>query len=436
MRISSLGNAATVFFFTYKSLDHFSYYRTHSRNPPLLLYPNYFNMVTFHQPAFAWSTWTLPLIFLLSPTLRADPANRGVDRYQPRPYTVNVDPAFIEETRMKASKFRNSVDSSAPAWFDGPPASEIESVAKYWTENYNWSAVQDEINANFSHFYTTVPPPSDRYNESVDLHFIHQRSEEENAIPILFLHGWPSTSLEWQKIIPGLVKPENDSQPAFHVVAPDFPGYGFSPAPIGSRIGLERSEYATIFASLMKQLGYDRYILYSTDLGTIVAMSLIVDYKDHVLNHVSDFLLTFVSDADQTRFEANQTSPEETAYIRSSNAFFGPHSGYSAIQSTYPLSLAYSLNDSPVGFLAWYYQLAQTASDRQYSAHELVTDTLLLYIPGVYNNIRSYKELFMPTSFIPDEKFTVPTSVLQFGGYMHYPELANWTYVVSCIHPI
>lgn len=390
-------------------------------------------MLPFCHSPVSSSAWTLPFLSLLTATLGTNPLGKEIATCQAQPYTVNVDPAFIEETRMKASKFRTSVDTNAPAWFDGPPASEIDSIAKYWVEEYDWSAVQAGINANFSHFYTTVPPPDGHYNESVDLHFIHQRSERKDAIPILFLHGWPSTSLEWQKIIPGLVKPETDSQPAFHVVAPDFPGYGFSPALRGSRVGLGRSEYATIFASLMEQLGYDKYILYSTDLGTVVAMSLVVDYKDHIINHVSDFYLTFVSDADQARFEANQTSPEETAYIRSSNAFFGPHSGYSAIHSTYPLTLAYALNDSPVGFLAWYYHLAQSVSDRQYSAQELITETLLLYIPGVYHNIRSYKELFMPTSFIPDEKFTVPTSVLQFGGYMHYPELANWTYVVSAI---
>jgi pimeloyl-ACP methyl ester carboxylesterase len=390
-------------------------------------------MVLFFGMPISSLAWVLPLVFPLAASIDASSSSNKSPKYQPRPYTIDVDPHFIEETRMKASRFRNSVDVNTPPWFDGPPAAEIASIAKYWAEKYNWSSVQAGINANFSHFYTTVPPPSENYNETVDLHFIHQRSERKNAIPILLLHGWPSTSLEWQKIIPGLVKPNNDSQPAFHVVAPDIPGYGFSPALKGSRVGVDRKVYATIFASLMKQLGYDRYILYSTDLGTVVAMSLVVDYKEHIINHVSDFYISMVSDADQARFKANQTTPEETAYINSSNAFFGQHSGYSAIHSTYPLTLAYALNDSPVGFLAWIYHLSQGVTDFQFSAQELITDTLVLYIPGVYNNIRSYKELFSHTSFIPDEKFTVPTSVLQFGGVMHYSELANWVYVVSPI---
>jgi pimeloyl-ACP methyl ester carboxylesterase len=395
-------------------------------------------MIAFRQSPALSSAWMLPLLSLLGTAVQAFPINESNNAYTPRPYTVSVDPALIEEARFKASTFRPTLDTAAPAWFDGPPASEINSIAKYWADDYDWSAVQDGINANFSHFYTTVPPPGGNYNEPVDLHFIHQRSENKDAIPILFLHGWPSTSLEWQKIIPGLVKPDNDSQPSFHVVAPDIPGYGFSPALSGSRVGVGRKEYAGMFASLMAQLGYDRYVVYSTDLGVVISLSLVVDYRERIINHVSDFYIVFATDADNARLAANDTTPEETAYIKSSTAFFGQHSAYSAIQSTYPLSLAYAMNDSPVGFLAWFYHLAQSVSDKQYSAQELITDTLMLYIPGVYNNIRSYKELFSYTALTPDENFTVPTSVLQFGagGQIHYPDIANANFVVSTLCPI
>ncbi|KAF2733142.1 alpha/beta-hydrolase [Polyplosphaeria fusca] len=369
------------------------------------------------------TAWILPFLSLITTAM-----SETAPKYQPQPYTVNISAKFLENTWAKVGDFRNSADINAPPWFDGPPGSDIASIAKHWAEEYDWSATQAEINANFSHFYTTVPPPSANYNESVDLHFIHQRSEREDAIPIIFLHGWPSTSLEWQNVIPGLVKPDNENQPAFHVVAPDLPGFGFSPALTGSRVNFGRKEYGAVFASLMEQLGYDKYVLYSTDLGTGIAMSLIVDYKDHIINHVSDFLLTFVTPADQARFDANQTTPEETAYINSSNSFFDQHSGYSHMHRTYPLTLAYALNDSPVGFLAWIYHLGQSGSDYQLSPDYLITETLMLSLQGVYSTIRAYKELFTPTIFIPDVPFTVPTSVLQFGGWSHYAELSGMTY--------
>jgi pimeloyl-ACP methyl ester carboxylesterase len=372
----------------------------------------------------------LPLLPFLAVTSSAYPLSETPGVFQPKPYTIKVDPAVIEDIRLKAGKFRQTEPIDAPAWFDGPPTSDINAIAKYWSEEYDWSKVQVGINKNFSHFYTTVPSPGGKYrsNESLDLHFIHQRSEREDAIPILFLHGWPSTSLEWEKIILPLTNPADKSQPAFHVVAPDIPGFGFSPAP--KTPGLGAAEHATLFASLMAQLGYDRYVLYSTDLGYAVAVSYVVDYAPRIINHITDFYQVFPSAADIARFAANQTTPEETAYINSINAFTTGFAAYSALHSTLPLSIAYALNDSPVGFLAWRYQLASVVSDVPFSFDELITEALLLYLPGVFGNIRSYKELYGLDKFEPSVPFTVPTTVLQFGrGTYLYPELANTNFV-------
>lgn len=354
-------------------------------------------------------------------------------QYGPRPYTINVDPAFIEETRLKASTFRPTIDITQPAWSDGPPSANISSIAKYWAEEYDWAAEQAQINANFSHFITTLPAPGGNYNSPLDVHFIHQRSKRADAIPILMLHGWPSTSLEWKSIIPGLVDPEDDSKPAFHIIAPDLPGFGFSPAPTSA--GLGAIEQSTLFASLMQQLGYDRYAVYSTDLGYVVALKMVVNYESHIINHISDFFIVFPNATDIERLAANLTTPEETTYIASVNAFTTNYSAYAEIHSTLPLSIAYALNDSPVGFLAWMYQLVYMVSDQAYSASDLITEALLLYIPGVYGNIRSYKTLYSPALFAPERKTGVPTSVLQFGGIGPgaYEALAGFNYVVSSI---
>lgn len=371
----------------------------------------------------------LPLMSLLMTISTAQTLEKYSPAYQPKPYTINVDPVFIEETRVKASKFHKTADIDAPAWFDGPPTSEISAIAEYWSEEYDWYKVQDGINKNFSHFYTTVPSPGGNYrsNEPVDLHFIHQRSEREDAIPILFLHGWPSTSLEWEKVILPLVNPGNESKPAFHVVAPDIPGFGFSPA--AKAPGLGRAELGTVFSSLMAQLGYDRYALYSTDAGAILAMGMVVDHAEDIINHITDFYIVFPTDADTARFAANQTTSEEATYISAINSYLTSHSAYASIQSTYPLSLAYALNDSPVGFLAWQYQLTATVGDETYTPERLITDTLVLYINGVYGNIRLYKEIFNPAYFNPSVPFTVPTTILQFGSAGRYAELGNFNYV-------
>lgn len=356
-------------------------------------------------------------------------SNNDNSTYKPRPYSIDVSPSFIEETRQKVIKFRSTVDITQPAWFDGPPASNITSLAKYWEEEYDWFEDQDSINANFSHYITTVPPPGGNYNSTLDIHFIHQRSEREDAIPLLFLHGWPSTSLEWERIIPGLVSPSDSTSPAFHVVAPDLPGYGFSPAPTAP--GLGPDEHGIVFGSLMEQLGYDKYAVYSTDLGVVVAHRLVVHYAPHIINHISDMLLVFPTPEDLARYAANQTTPEESAYIDSTNAFFNQHSAYAQLHSSYPLSIAYALNDSPVGFLAWMYQLVYTVGDQAHTAAELIREALLLYIPGVYGNIRSYKELYGVDKFAPGNT-SVPHSALQFGwgAATAYPELKSFNYAV------
>ncbi|PVH95645.1 alpha/beta-hydrolase [Periconia macrospinosa] len=314
---------------------------------------------------------------------------------EPRPYTVNVDPSFVEETRLKASRFRPSIDIRAPAWFDGPPSANVTSISKFWAEEYDW--------------------------------FAEQRSQRKDAIPMLMLHGWPSTSLEWEKVIPGLVDPDDDSKPAFHIVAPDLPGYGFSPAP--KTPGLGPSEHGTLFVDLMEQLGYDRYAVYSTDLGVVIAIALIEQYPDRIINHISDMLLAFPTEEDNVRYAANLTTSEESAYISSITAFLSGHTGYSAVHSTFPLSIADALNDSPVGFLAWMWQLVFTTSSQVYTPTELVTRTFLLYLPGVYGNIRSYKELYALANFNPSRPITVPTSALQFGEYGGYPALESFNFV-------
>ena len=311
---------------------------------------------------------------------------------QTRPYEISVDRKFIEDTRLRASQFRPSLDIDAPEWFDGPPSADVADVAEYWSHTFDWDRFESEINKNFSHYMTTVPPPEGRYNRSLDIHFIHQVSERHDAIPILLLHGWPSTSLEWAKVIPELVNPPNISLPAFHVVAPDLPGFGFSPAPTAPGLGGE--EHATAFATLMQQIGYDRYAVYSTDLGFVIAWHVVDKYSDRIINHATDFYAVLPNATDEARFAANETSPVESAYTQSIYAFSTAYSAYASVHSTLPLSLAHVLYDSPVGFLAWVWQVVHTLGDAPQTAEQLIRRTLPLYIPGPYGNIRAYKELF------------------------------------------
>lgn len=180
------------------------------------------------------------------------------------------------------------MDVSAPAWFDGSPTTNISHIAHYIATEYDWFEYQSSINTKFPHYLTTIPAPAISYLHHVDIHFIHERSSREDAVPLILFHGWPDTSPEWEKVIKPLANPRNASHPAFHVIAPDLPGFGFSPATAAA--GLGRSGYAAVFATLMRQLGYDSYAIYSTDLGVAVALQMIEEYEDRVLHHMTKSL--------------------------------------------------------------------------------------------------------------------------------------------------
>ena len=311
----------------------------------------------------------------------------------PEKFEIAVNKELIHETLQKVKTFRPSVPiQDWPDWEDGPPTSLINDYAAYWSKSYNWFNIQDQLNKNFSHFATTVQG-SRNYTHPIPLHFVHERSNASDAIPLLLIHGWPSTLLEWQHVIKPLAHPTNASAPSFHVVAVDLPGFGFSPAP--TYPGLGPREMGDAFNALMQQLGYPRYGVQSTDLGWFVGMWMAQDLSSNLIGHGTDFWFQAPNATVQAKFTANQTTPEENEYIIALTAFETWSAGYMAIHNTRPLQLSFALNDSPVGFLGWMLQLIEIISDGYaYTKEEIVTRALTLWLPGAYGNIRSYKEIF------------------------------------------
>ncbi|KAF2681347.1 alpha/beta-hydrolase [Lentithecium fluviatile CBS 122367] len=345
----------------------------------------------------------------------------------PTPFQISVDPDFIQSTAEKARLYRPSIAlQDQPEWEEGPPPSAMNELARYWADEYDWYGVQEEINANFSHFTTTVSG-TEKYPYPVPLHFIHERASDSNdtseAIPLLMLHGWPSTNLEWAKVIHPLAHPSNASAPRFHVVAPDLPGYGFSPAATHSGLGVRAIGQA--FHALMQQLGYTEYGIFSTDLGWIIGMWMAADTTS-VTAHATDFWMAAPNATDIERFAQNQTTPEETAYMLGVQELQTHHFAYSAVHSTKPLSLALAMTDSPVGFLGWMWTLMYSFSDGYvYSKTELITEAFLLYVQGTYGNVRLYMDALMGEG-LSFPKTTVPTGIIEWASPNGpYPKLKD-----------
>lgn len=315
----------------------------------------------------------------------------------PQPFEIDVDPDFINVTTLKASLYRPSRNLlNYTAFEDGATQQNMTTLRDYWVKDYDWYSVQADLNSKYKHFTTTVHA-GENYTYPIGLHFVHHRSNRSDAVPILFLHGWPSTFLEWANLIDPLTNPPNDSLPAFHVVAPDLPGFGFSPAPAYS--GLGQREMGQGFDDLMHQLGYPSYNIYTTDLGEGVGRWMKYDASDSVLSQMSDFFFVVPNATDRERYAANLTTPEETTFIAEYDYQFEMDFGYGYLHSTRPLQAAIPLNDSPVGFVGYFWQLQQTFSDGYpYSPLQLINDAMMLFIPGLYGNIRLYKTSFYVSS--------------------------------------
>ncbi|GKZ74298.1 hypothetical protein AnigIFM60653_009919 [Aspergillus niger] len=230
----------------------------------------------------------------------------------PAPSKIDVDPKFIKDTVTKVALTRFPVElKGIPTFEDCPSIENATPVRDYWITSYNWSDIQDELNAKY------LP----NFQHDVKLHFVHHRSDRPDAIPLLFLHGWPGSFLEVGHIIGQLTSPPNTSLPAFHVVAPSLPGIGFSPPP--EHDGSGPIPMAHAFHVLMMQLGYSRY----------------------------------PTEGDRAAV-ANHTAPQGAInYISLIDYYVYYGSRYRYIQQSKPLQLAYGLGNSPLGHAMWMYEI-------------------------------------------------------------------------------
>ncbi|KAL6401306.1 hypothetical protein AUP68_15174 [Ilyonectria robusta] len=363
------------------------------------------------------------------------------DCSEPQPFELRLDDSFLEMALRKE-------------WtLEGPTSERLADVAEYWGTKYDWRSVEERINRDYHHYATTVSG-SGNYTQDIPLHFLHHRSARDDAMPLLLLHGWPSSVLEWSKVIKPLS--EHQDQP-FHVVAPDLPGFGFSPAP--KQPGLGPREMGDAFDKLMHQLGYDRYGLVTTDLGWFTGLWMVGDQEDSVIGHMTDFIMLSPTPDDRARLDKGDVSDEELRYIKASDHAMNHHLAYFNTHTMKPLALSQALTDSPVGFLGWCWDISYAASDGYpYTHEELITDAMMAWIPGPYANIRGYWEyykasatstyieteinIFLANTFnttqhpyatnYPQTK--VPSGVSEWGfANGPFPALADFAFVVSLL---
>ncbi|KAJ3115364.1 hypothetical protein HK098_006993, partial [Nowakowskiella sp. JEL0407] len=276
-------------------------------------------------------------------------------------------------------------------WSYGPEKSFIEDMLKYWATEYNWRRVENELN-KFNHFKQKI--------NGIDLHFIHHPSPHPDAIPLLLLHGWPSSFYEFTKVIDSLASPEKhnlSTYPAFHVVVPSLPGFGFSTASQQSGFGVKK--ISSTLHELMKSLKYNKFLVQGGDWGAAITRNMALTFPKSVLGihlnmaialppttpfHIHKLLLLMV-------FPRMVLTEKEIDNLRSFQRFTKEDSGYYSLQSTKPQLPAFALNDSPVGLLAWNSGLIHGVGSLP--REDLITNVMIYWISqSIGSSMRLYKE--------------------------------------------
>jgi len=335
------------------------------------------------------------------------------------PFKVNASDSELNDLRARLNNTRWP-DAETPAdWTQGTPLKYLQELCAYWANDYDWRSRESNLN-RFDQFITPLTTAQQESNggETLDIHFIHQRSPHANARPLIMTHGWPGSVVEFHKVIDALTDPTNHggtAEDAFHVVCPSLPGYGFSAKPSQPGCGVET--IARMWNNLMVRLGYTSYVAQGGDWGSAVTTAI-------GLQNLGACQAIHVNMPNAGATKAARENPDAADKIALQRALFYQQwdSGYSKQQSTRPQTLGYSLVDSPAGQAGWIIEkfFAWTDCDghpeNALSRDELLDNIMLYWLPATgASSARLYWESF-GNAFGGDAKKTVdiPTGCSSF----------------------
>ncbi len=291
-----------------------------------------------------------------------------------RPFTIAVENSVLEDLQQRLADTRWPDEIPNSGWDYGTNLDYLKELIEYWRTKFDWRAQEAKLNA-FNHFKSEV--------DGLDIHFIHEKGKGPNPIPLIITHGWPSCFFEMTKIIPLLADPAShggDAADSFDVVAPSLPGFGFSDH--AQDRGMEVQQVAGMWNKLMTQnLGYAKFAAQGGDIGSGVTARLGFAHSDTL------FGIHLTSITRPTPYLGAGSKPltdAEQALITQRDKWFADEGGYNHIQGTKPQTLAYGLNDSPVGLAAWIVEKYRTWSDCDGDVEKSYTKDELLTIVTIY----------------------------------------------------
>lgn len=365
---------------------------------------------------------------------------------QIEPFSVEVPDAVLSDLQERLTRTRFAPDFANGGWDYGTEGSYLRSLVEYWRKDYDWRRQEALINA-WPQFRTTI--------DGVPIHFIHVRGKGPSPKPLILNHGWPWTFWDLHKLIGPLSDPATyggDPADAFDVVVPSLPGYGFS-TPL-SKTGLNYWSTADLWVKLMEGLGYPRFAAQGGDWGALVSAQLGHKYAERLIGtHITLMLPLDFAQRPDNGPRPEDFSPDEAGFGERTAHFFGAEAGYYFLQTTKPQTLAFALNDSPVGLLSWILEKRRTWSDcggdveRRFSKDDLLTTVMIYWVTQSFGTSARYYYEALHNAWKPShDRYPVveaPTGIAVFRKEVilqprkwaeRYYKLKRWTVFESGGH--
>lgn len=329
----------------------------------------------------SWLGW-LPLAVLLSSIAVGEAQGPAKpESAKIRPFQVHIPEQVLLDLRHRLAETRWPDQLPGTTWEYGADIKKVRELADYWQNGYDWRAQEAKIN-RLDQFTTEI--------DGQQIYFIHERSSRADAIPLLLIHGWPGSVLEFLALIEPLTDPKDNNSPAFDVVIPSLPGFGFS-GPTTTR-GWGPQRMAKALVVLMDRLGYSKYGIQGGDWGSTIAQDMAYQAPANVIGlHLN---LIFVPPPNP-KAAAKMSDAERKRY----SYFDREESSFFFLQASEPQTLAYSLTDSPVGWLAWMISKFQLLTDNNgdfltaVDRDKFLTDVTLYWVTGtIGSSMRLYRE--------------------------------------------
>ena len=360
-----------------------------------------------------------------------------------REFHVDVPEEMLDDLRRRIAATRWPSRELVDDRSQGVQLATIQELARYWASEYDWRDCEARLN-QLPQFKTEI--------DGVDIHFIHVKSQQENALPLIMTHGWPGSVIELLEVVGPLTDPTAHgagAEDAFDLVLPSLPGYGFSGQP--TELGWDPGRVADAWAELMNRLGYTRYVAQGGDVGAAVTDAMGRQAPEGLVGIHTNLLAAALAIADQLPAKSEQ----ERAALEAVTTFRTSGSGYFLEQATRPQTIGYPLLDSPVALAAWmldhdtdsYYKISRAVLDGQPAGHltrDTIVDNITLYwLTGTgASAARAYWErgraqaragghappdVALPVGFttFPDEIFRAPRSWVETA----YPSLTYFNEV-------